>query len=131
MKVDFTTIARGDDSGYRTANQMTIESKERWADVWRKHVSDIIPPPPIPKVDFAKEMVIAVFAGEKPTSGYSVNIVAIETQRPLMKERPLLVVKIKHRQPSKGEVVMDVLTQPYHIVKISKIEFSQVVFEQA
>lgn len=72
--IDFNTIARGADSGFHTASQMVIKSGDKWADVWQQHASDTVPPPPVPQLDFTHHQVAAVFAGEKPSSGYSVEI---------------------------------------------------------
>lgn len=130
MLVDFNTIARGEDSGYMKASQIVIENEEQWADLWEKHISNIEPSPPLPEVDFNREMVIAVFSGEKPTSGYPVEIVSVETKPSKIKDHDLLIVKIRQRQPGKHEVVMDVMTQPNHIIKLPKMKAEGVIFEQ-
>lgn len=130
MLVDFNTIARGEDSGYVKTSQIVIENEEQWADLWEKHISNIEPSPPLPKVDFTREMVIAVFSGEKPTSGYPVEIVSVETKPSKIIDHGLLIVKIRQRQPGKGEIVMDVMSQPQHIIKIPKMKADGVIFEQ-
>lgn len=129
MNVDYTTMAQGDDSGYRIASRMVIDNDKQWADIWHEHASDLVPSPPAPKVDFAHEMVIAVFAGEKPTSGYSVEIVRVETQRSRVSYGVLLVVKVRYRRI--GNITEDVITKPYHIIRIPRIDFARVVFELA
>lgn len=125
MKVNFSSIARGDDSGYRKAGRMVIDSKEKWSRLWREHTSDLLPPPPVPEIDFAKNDVIAVFAGEKPSSGYSVQVTSVETKD----DGETLVVKIEQGQP--GKIAEDVITRPYHLVRIPKMEATRVIFEEA
>ncbi|MBN3927003.1 protease complex subunit PrcB family protein [Nostoc sp. NMS4] len=127
MKINFTTIARGAQSGFHTSSQMMINSPEKWADVWEQHTSDSIPPPPIPFVDFTNAQVVAVFAGEKPTSGYSVDILAVEKTG----DSPSLVITVKDCQPNPGDFASDVITQPYHIIRIPRMDVEQARFEQA
>ena len=128
MKVDFTTIeprGRGEDSGYCTPSRMVIRNEREWEKVWLEHLSNINPPLGRPKVDFTREMVVAVFAGEKPTSGYPVEIIAVDTQD------SQLVVTVRYRQPSTGAGVMDVVTCPYHMVRMPRRDEVQVVFKRA
>jgi hypothetical protein len=40
MNIDFTTIARGADSGYQSASQTVIDNQERWINLWQQHTSD-------------------------------------------------------------------------------------------
>ncbi|MDZ8032665.1 protease complex subunit PrcB family protein [Nostoc sp. DedSLP04] len=126
MNVDFTTIARGSDSGYQSASQMVIDNSERWIDLWQQHTSNAEPPPPIPQVDFTRNSVVAVFAGEKPTGGYSVEILSAETSGSQTQEQ--LAITVQHRQPGAGDFVTEALTYPYHIIRIPKID-GKVVFK--
>jgi hypothetical protein len=127
MNVDFTTIARGSDSGYQSASQMVINNSEQWNDLWQQHTSNTEPPPPVPPVDFTRYSVVAVFAGEQPTSGYSVEILSIETNGSQTQKQ--LAITVQHRQPGAGDFVTEALTYPYHMIRIPKIDVSKVVFK--
>jgi hypothetical protein len=129
MNIDFTTIAHGIWCAYRKANQIIIRDREQWEDIWNQVFSETVPPPPVKEVDFLHEIVIAVFVGEKRSTGYSVEIVSIHTQPSQVNGSMSLIVKTKYREPSKGEVVGDALTQPHHIVKIPKVDFANAIFE--
>ena len=124
MRVDFTTIAQGTYSAYPTASQLAIASPAEWLDLWQQHSSDEIPPPPVPEVDFTQYRVIAVFAGEKPTGGYSVEIISVETTN------SLLVITVKYRQPGAEDIVTEAMTHPYHIIQMPLMTVEQVVFER-
>ncbi len=126
MNVDFTTIARGTDSGYQSASQMVINNSERWNDLWQQHTYNTEPPPPVPQVDFTPYSVVAVFAGEQPTGGYSVEILSVETSGSQTQEQ--LAIRVQHRQPGAGDFVTEALTYPYHIIRIPKID-GRVVFK--
>lgn len=128
MQIDFTTIKRGDDSGYPLTSQMVIDHQDQWEQIWQAHTSELMPSPPFPKIDFGCHQVIAVFAGEKRTSGYEIEIVGVETRITGKGGYPLLVLKIRYSQPR--EVVQDVITRPYHIIKALKVDAIQVAVEQ-
>jgi PrcB C-terminal len=126
MNIDFTTIARGVDSGYQSASKMAIDNSERWIDLWQQHTYNTEPPPPVPQVDFTRYRVVAVFAGEKPTGGHSVEILSAETSGSQTQEQ--LAITVQDRQPSAGDFVTEALTYPYHMIKIPKID-GKVVFK--
>ena len=130
MNVNFRTIGRGANSGYQTAGQMVIDNPEEWADVWQQHASDIIPSPPVPKVDFTNDQVVAVFMGEKRTSGYSVEILTVETKSALEDDLTSLVITVADRQPKPGNIVQEVITYPYHIITIPQLVANKVLFKK-
>ncbi len=129
MNIDFITIVRGTESGYQKASQMTIDNSAQWRNLWQLHTCNTEPPPPLPQVDFTRYRIVAVFGGEKPTSGYSVEILSADSSSQT-KERPSLVITIQYRQPGAEDFLTDALTYPYHIIKIPKIDANKVVFKQ-
>ncbi|MBD2526672.1 protease complex subunit PrcB family protein [Nostoc sp. FACHB-133] len=131
MKVNFRTIARGADSGYRTASQLVIDNPEEWASVWQQHASNIIPPPPVPGVDFTDNQVVAVFMGEKRTGGYSVEILTVETKSSEKENLASLVITVAYHQPKPGEIVPEVITHPYQIITIPQLAANKVQFKNA
>lgn len=130
MNIDFTTIARGADSGYQSASQMVIDNSERWIELWQQHTSNTEPPPPVPQVDFSRYNVVAVFAGEKSTGGYSVEILTVETSSSQTTDLPSLAIAVRYRQPSAGDFVTEAFTYPYHTIEIPKIDTNKIVFKQ-
>jgi hypothetical protein len=77
-------------------------------------------------MDFTRHSVVAVFAGEQPTGGYSVEILSAETSG--SQTQVQLRITVQHRQPSAGDFVIEALTYPYHMIRIPKIE-GRVVFK--
>ena len=106
------TIDRGTQSNMDAARQVVVRSEADWTKLWRQHAPDRKPP----AVDFGKEIVVAVFAGSKPTSGYEVAIVAMR------EASGGLVVDYQETQPARDAMTAQVLTSPYHIVAIPKRE---------
>ncbi|MFH0791079.1 MAG: alpha/beta fold hydrolase, partial [Candidatus Omnitrophota bacterium] len=95
---------------------LVITDNVTWQRVWTGYMGSSDLAPTLPAIDFSKEMVIAVFMGQKPTSGYSISITKIE-------EYPdKLRVYVYEEKPNFeiGQVVSEVLTFPYHIVKLNK-----------
>ena len=131
MNIDFTTISRGADSGYQSPSQTVIDNQEGWINLWQQHTSDTEPPPPVPQVDFTSYNVVAVFAGEKSTGGYSVEMLTVETRNFQTKDLPSLVIVVEYRQPQPEDFVTEAMTYPYHMIKIPQIDVKNVVFEPA
>ncbi len=67
---------------------------------------------PLPKVDFAKRMVVGVFLGTRPTSGFSVQVVELRI------EQEVLIVTYSEHRPSPRTMLMQVLTAPFCIVSV-------------
>ena len=131
MNIDFTTIAQGTNSGYQSASQTVIDNQERWINLWQQHTSDTEPSPPVPQVDFTSYNVVAVFAGEKSTGGYSVEMLTVETRNFQTKDLPSLVIVVEYRQPQPEDFVTEAMTYPYHMIKIPQVDVKNVVFEPA
>ncbi len=129
MNIGFTTIARGIDSGYQSASKTVIDNSEQWISLWQLHTYNAEPPPPVPQVDFIRYSVVAIFAGEQPTSGYSVEILSVENGGSQTKEQGAIAITLQYCQPKAGEFVTEALTYPYHMIRIPKLDVSKVVFK--
>ena len=114
--IPFQTVDMGSHSGIQQeeAQVFKIESQAQWEDFWARHTSPTDPAPPLPSVDFAAEMVIAVVDKNQPSAGYSLEITAIqETEGELQ-------VRVLQRLPGRGCIVAPVITQPFHIVRLAR-----------
>ena len=63
-------------------------------------------------IDFRKHTVVAVFAGEKPTAGYSVRVTKVE------KNSDACVVHHTVTAPAKDAMVAQMITYPYVVVRL-------------
>jgi hypothetical protein len=77
-------------------------------------VEGAAPKNPVAGVDWSREMVVAIFLGIKPTSGYRV---AITEARPVEGK---LVVAYTERAPGKGAITLQALTAPYALAVVPK-----------
>lgn len=107
---------KGAHSGIKQSRQQVITDAKEWERLWREVHSKVMPMPVVPKVDFGKNMVLAVFMGQKPTSGYAIRIVEV------VKRNGEVIASVKETAPPKDAIVLQVLTQPFHIVLIPKVD---------
>ncbi len=124
--VPFETIVRGEHSGIRDTRILAVRDMATWAALWAEHVAGQEPRPAVPAVDFVRDMVIGFFWGEKPTSGYEVEIAEIVLRSDRM------IVRVEASVPGTGAMVPQVLTQPHHIVRLSRSDLPvEFVFVEA
>ena len=108
--VPFASIAQGSSSGILAPEETAIDSAPDWLAFWARHAPGASPPP----VDFAADLVVAVVAGQRPTAGYEVDIVAIE------RGPAVTTVIYRVRRPPPDALVAQVLTSPFHIVRLPR-----------
>ena len=106
-----TTLAKSDACGIERADEAVVRTVAEWASLWKAHA----PERPMPDVDFSKSMVLAVFLGSRPTSGYSVEI------RRIVRGAETIVEYVE-RQPDPQTMTAQILTAPCHIVAVAKQE---------
>ena len=104
----FTTVAKGDASGQQTARQVIVRTAAEWKTLWKDHA----PAEKMPTVDFTKDMVVGIFLGTKPSTGHAVEIVGVRTQE------GDLIVEYVQKQPGRGTMAAQILTEPYHLVSV-------------
>src|SRR6266516_6410732 len=110
----FRTLAWGTSSGIHDAAQVVVRKQAGWTDLWARHTSNQQPAPPLPDVDFTREMVIAVFLGDKPTGGYGVEITRVD------ESRKAVFVYVHQTSPAPGDTVIQTITQPHHIIAVAR-----------
>jgi len=104
------TVAKGDASGRQLAAEVVVRSAAEWKTLWKEHA----PTEKMPPIDFSKQMVVGVFLGSKPTAGYAVEIVGVRTQG------NDLVVEVARREPGRGTLAAQILTEPFHLVSVPR-----------
>jgi len=60
----------------KTSFREVIKTREEFSDFWKRLLAPVPPRkwPPMPEIDFAKEMVVIAAMGERPSSGYGIMI---------------------------------------------------------
>jgi len=112
-----------DISGIGKPLRLVIRDLDSWRDVWKRiHHGPYPELPPLPEIDFSREMVIVVALGGRPSSGYGIII-----DRAYERDDQLEVVV--RSIDGKGCTALTVITAPVDIVRLAKTERA-VVFKE-
>jgi hypothetical protein len=117
-----TTVVRGSSSQILEPRQVVVQTADAWRALWKQHSATPLPPD-IP--DFARETIVAVFLGVRPTAGYGVEITS------LRQEGGAFVAEYVERKPSSNASTAQVLTSPFHIVRLPRPNASVVFRERS
>ena len=108
---EIKTIAKGDDSRLVEARRFVVRDPHSFVAVWSGHAGAGSAPP---TVDFDTRMVVAVFAGHRPSPGFEVEVAGTH------REDNALVIVVNEREPPDGVVAAQVLVSPFHIVSLPR-----------
>jgi uncharacterized membrane protein len=111
MTTSFTTVARGQGSRITAPRQVVVRDEPEWHALWALHAG---PGDAAPAVDFTTDVVVGVFAGEKPSPGHEVEI---ERVRP---DGAGVVVVLGDHVPAPGTVAAQMVVTPFHIVSLPR-----------
>ena len=114
------TIARDSMSGVDLPRQAVVRNDNEWSALWQQHGGA----KPLPKVDFTKRTVVAVFLGSRPSAGYGVEVIRTRQQG------KTLVVEWRELPPAADSLLAQVITSPAHLVSIPKFD-GEIAFEKA
>lgn len=109
VAVPFSEIAQGDHSSVTQRVDYLITSSSELDELWSMTNASGTPP----VINFATSSVIAVFAGDKPTDGYSIDVsnVADAAER---------TVSVMIRVPNPACAGAQAATAPYQIISLPK-----------
>ena len=96
-------------------DNFAIRDSSKWETLWLHSYSGDTQVPEVPDVDFSSELLIVVFQGARPSSGYLSNITRI-TMSPTY-----YTVYVDEIHPGEDCLVATVMTSPHDIVKISEL----------
>jgi hypothetical protein len=125
MQQPLTTIARGTFSAKTTASQVVCRDSAAWQRLWAEHAGDDTTLSR-PTVDFATQAVVGVFAGQRPSSGWTVEITAADVPTGGRSTGGTLTVTYRIRRPMGP--AQDVLTSPFHIVSLPRAGWNTASF---
>ncbi len=103
----FVEITHGTQSEIKKRTNYLITSQEGLTKLWKLIQANA----PEPKVDFNTHAIIAVFAGQKPTGGYSISVTKIE-------DGEMRNVVVTLTSPGADCMVTQAVTTPYQIVTV-------------
>ena len=100
-------------NGPKTAGEITAKSADDWRAKWVATGTEA-PPPDVNDVDFTKEIVVALLAGERPTGGWKIgpNVVVKRQGR-------FAAIEYTVVGPGKGCTTTQALTSPYVVLAVN------------
>ena len=105
--VPFTELALGAQSSVTRRTNYLITSTDQLRELWKLVGVN----GPLPTIDFTIHSVIAVFAGEEPTAGYSIAVSHIA-------DGVARDVSIEITTPGVSCLLAQMITTPYQIIKV-------------
>lgn len=123
------TIAQGSVSYYRygdlnfTGADLVITEPRAWEWFWSLHTAGIMPAPPLPDVDFERDLVIVTILGTQRTGGAPrIDILDVDLDHDCNCFYALI-------QDDTTPGPIDVITNPFHIIKATRLRTASVLFE--
>ncbi|HEQ99016.1 MAG TPA: protease complex subunit PrcB family protein [candidate division Zixibacteria bacterium] len=111
----YELLASGAQSGITEPVDLIIESEQQLDSIWQKHYSYLSINPEPPDIDFDEEIVIGVFRGEQPTTGYWVRLDSV-----YVAGDEQIIALTANAGPSEDRIVLQVVTQPFLIAAVAK-----------
>jgi hypothetical protein len=100
-------------SGFTDSARIVVRDSATWDETWRTLHRPFIPPPPVPPVNFSREMVIVAALGARPTEGYEI---VFESAR---EDTSGIEVDVRVSEPARGCPVAAAVTQPVDLARIA------------
>ncbi len=103
-------------SGLRTAQRTVIGDETAWRAAWSVLWTGAVPVPTLPLVDFAREVIVLVALGERPTGGYQIFVDSATTGV------GGTVVYVRTVSPGARCGRFQVLTQPVDLARLHRMQ---------
>jgi hypothetical protein len=100
----------------RERSERVVRTQAEWERLWAQMRAGAVPVPAAPKIDWQKEMVLALFMGERPTGGYGVAI------RSVTYGEKEVVVQYEETSPPPDAITIQVLTQPHAVAVVRRTD---------
>jgi hypothetical protein len=95
---------------------VVARDEKAFAALWAEHAKKLDGTvPPMPRVDFRKYDVVAVFLGSEPTGGHAAEIGDIK------RDGKKAVIKVTHWKPGPGMMVIQSFTTPFAMKAVPKL----------
>lgn len=119
--VAYQTILAGSHSLADTSTVVLVKKESDWEKVWIQAKGRIDPLPERPTVDFTRQYVIAAFMGQRPSSGFRIEVTAIE------KRGKILDVYVK-KYETPG--MLTVMTSPFYLARLPRGDYELNIIEE-
>lgn len=109
LRVAHELLATGQDSRIQQQRQLVVRDQQAWSALWNEHTQANLP-----AIDFSKQMVVAIFLGQRANSCFAIEDVSIW--------RSNGVSRVSHRDssPAPSTVCAMMITSPYMFLVIPR-----------
>ena len=116
-EVPFDVVAEGHRTAvYVDRRGLVIRSSAEWEELWQQLHRYTVPQPLLPEVAFQQHILLAVFAGEKTSGGYDIQIKRItQTQHET-------TVHATETSPGRGQMTTANMSYPYQVVRAPRFD---------
>lgn len=114
--VKFTDVDRDPYSGIGTESNRVVRDANAWSALWAQHKSGRTPQPALPAIDFSKDLIAAVFAGQRPNSCWELNIERVS------RLEGKIVVEYRLRDVTPVAICAMAITSPSHLVALPRTD---------
>lgn len=121
MNINFEQLIMETQGGYSTAKFLVIKERETTLKIYNKINSIRKPGFKIPNINYEKQMLLALFMGEKSSGGYTISVDHI------LETSAKVTVFVKEQTPE-GMATM-ALTSPFCFVLVDKND-KDIIFEK-
>ena len=102
-------------SGLTESTELVVRDDTAWRATWEQLTTMVLPAPARPAVDFAREAVVLVAAGERQSAGWRVTIDSVANAA-----GGALVVSYTITGPGTGCMAAQMMTSPVDVVRIPR-----------
>jgi hypothetical protein len=110
-------------SGLRERQRLVVRDASAWQQAWSSIWRGTSPEPPIPQVDFGREIVVVAAMGERLTGGFTILIDSA------LEGTSGVSIRIRSISPGSGCGTTQALTQPVDIARVPRRDGS-VTFDE-
>ena len=120
LPVNYKVIEEGQQSPLTSLSAVVITNREVWEVGYSYIHATRIPSPKAPTINFKDPLAILVTLGERRTAGFGIEIESI-----VLKEGTL-IISTKEKCPKPGSGLLQVITQPYVILQIPRLNWQKI-----
>jgi hypothetical protein len=126
--VEVRRISQVYNSGIGQSRRIVIRDAGRWASFWAELQGSVTPQPPLPPVDFDRDVVIAAAMGTRNSGGYAIEIRQVAEENGSLIALARLVALVVETAPGDRCYVTAALTQPVDVVLVPGMAGREVSF---
>jgi hypothetical protein len=124
--VPFEVVAQGSQAvGIVAPEYRLLQTRDELSRAWNQAYGASLEVPRLPAADLARETLVAVFLGPKPTGGYGLDV------RATTFDGGDLYVDVRERAPAADAIVTQAITSPWLLLRIPRGDVAAVWFRDA